>query len=92
MVISLEEAKLYLRVEGDEEDALITKFILSAEEICEGILRYSLSEFNTAMPETIKQAVLYAVANMYEQRETLEIKVVIDTMTRLLFSYRKESW
>ncbi|MEG0729632.1 MAG: head-tail connector protein [Anaerovoracaceae bacterium] len=33
MVVSLEEAKLYLRVDGDEENMLITNFISTAEEI-----------------------------------------------------------
>ncbi|MDF2672414.1 MAG: phage gp6-like head-tail connector protein [Clostridiales bacterium] len=91
MVISFEEAKLYLRVDGNEEDTLITNFILAAEEICEGILRFPLTDF-TELPETVRQAILFAVVNMYEQRETFEVKVVIDTMTRLLFAYRNESW
>lgn len=91
MVIQLEEVKLYLRVDGEDENTLITNFIITAEELCEGILRYPLSEL-TAVPETIKQAVLYAIANMYEKRENFEVKEVLETMTRLLFSYRKESW
>jgi uncharacterized phage protein (predicted DNA packaging) len=91
MVLPLEEVKLYLRVDGDEENTLITKFIITAEELCEGILRYSLTEFIT-VPETIKQAVFYAIANMYEKRENFEVKEVLETMTRLLFSYRRESW
>lgn len=94
MIISLEEAKLYLRVDGDEEDTLITDFITASEEICEGILRYPLSELDTVPDtvDTVKQAVLFAAANMYENRENFEIKEVLDIMTRLLFSYRKESW
>ncbi|MBU3221101.1 head-tail connector protein [Clostridium algidicarnis] len=64
---------------------------VTAEEICEGILRYPISEFTT-VPETVKQAVLYAVSNMYENRENFETKEVLETMTRLLFSYRRESW
>lgn len=91
MVLTLEEVKLYLRVDGDEEDALITKFILSAEELCEGILRYELKEFET-VPEVVKQAVMYAVANMYEKREEFDVKAVINTMMGLLFNYRKEKW
>lgn len=91
MVISLEEIKLYLRIDGDEENTLITNFIITAEEMSEGILRYTLAEF-IEIPETVKQSILYAVANMYEQRETFEAKAVIDTMTRLLFAYRRESW
>lgn len=91
MIISLEEAKLFLRVDGDEENTLITQFIATAEDICEGILRYSISELNE-IPESIKQAILYATANMYEQRENFDVKSVIETMTRLVFSYRRESW
>jgi uncharacterized phage protein (predicted DNA packaging) len=91
MVVSLEEAKLYLRIDGDEEDALIYNFIISAEEICEGVLRYSISEL-TSVPETLKQAVLYTVANMYEQRETFQVASVLDVVSRLLFAYREESW
>lgn len=91
MVITLEEVKLYLRVDGDEEDALITKFILTAEELCEGILRYELSELEI-IPEVLKQAVMYAVVNMYERRENLDVKAVINTMINLLFPYRRESW
>lgn len=91
MVVSLEEVKLYLRIDGDEEDTLITKFILTAEELCEDILRCKLTEFET-MPEAVTQSILYAVANMYEMRETFGVKSVIETMTRLLFSYRRECW
>ncbi|MEG1256408.1 head-tail connector protein [Clostridium sp.] len=91
MVISLEETKLYLRVDGDEENTLITNFINMAEELCEGILRYPLSEF-IAVPETVKQSILYCVANMYEQRETFDVKAIINTMIGLLFSCRKDSW
>jgi uncharacterized phage protein (predicted DNA packaging) len=91
MIGSLEEVKLYLRVDGDEENTLITNFMISAEEICEGILRFPLSEF-TEVPETVKQAIMYIVANLYEKREAVEMKEVLNVATRLLFSYRKEGW
>lgn len=91
MVVSLEEAKLYLKVDGGEEDTLITSFILAAEEMCEGVLRYPLSEFEVT-PDTLKHAVFYVVANMYERREEADMKEVISVVTRLLFPYRKEGW
>ena len=91
MVISLDEVKVYLRVDGASEDALITSFICSVEEMCEGILRYPLSELET-IPETIKQAICYGVACFYEQREKVDIKEVLEVMKNLLFSYRKEGW
>ena len=91
MVVTLEEAKLYLRVDGDEDDTLIIDFINATQELCEDILRYPITEF-TAIPEAVKQSILYAVANLYEQRENVDIKAVIDVMTRLLFAYRREGW
>lgn len=91
MVVSLEEAKLYLRVDGDEEDTLIAELLIAAEEICEEVLRFPLSEFEE-LPKVVKQAVLYAVANIYDGRESLDVKEVMDVIKRLLFSYRKEGW
>lgn len=91
MIISLEEAKSYLRVDGDEENALITSFIEAAEDICEGVLRFSLLTFEV-VPEPVKQAVLYTTAQFYELRESIEVDVLIDMVKRLLFAYRRESW
>jgi len=91
MIVSLEEAKQYLRVDGDEEDTLITNFILSAQEICEDVLRIQLSELDP-IPEVIKQAILYTVAQFYELRENTDIQKIIEMVRRLLFAYRKEAW
>ena len=100
MILELEEVKLYLRIDGDEEDTLITNLILTAQEICEDILRYPLSEFEE-IPKTVIQAILYAVANMYEKREGAyyylknesgSISETITVMKLILGSLRKESW
>lgn len=91
MIISLEEVKLYLRIDGDEEDALISNFINVSEDLVQGILRVQLSELDP-LPEIMKQAVMYSVANMYEKRENYDSKAVIQTMKNLLFQYRMEEW
>lgn len=91
MVITLDEAKLYLKVDGEEDNALITSLITAAEEMCQGILRMPLSNF-TVMPETVKQAILYAISNLYEQRDAADIKTILGVMTRMLFAYRMEGW
>lgn len=91
MVISLDEVKVYLRVDGESEDVLIISFICSVEEICEGILRYPLAELEV-VPESIKQAICYGVACFYEQREKVDAKEVLEVMKNLLFSYRREGW
>ena len=100
MVITLEEAKLYLRIDGDEEDALITNFISTAQEICEDILRYPLSELDEA-PAVVRQALLYCVANLYEKREGSHhylknegggIAETVNVMKLILANLRRESW
>ena len=91
MLVTLDEAKLYMKVDGDTDDSLITSCINSAEELCEDILRFPLAEF-AEIPETVKQAALYAIGNLYEQRETVDMQSMIDLMKRLLFAYRKEGW
>ena len=100
MVVSLEEAKLYLSIDGDEEDELITNFILTAREICEDILRYPLSEFDE-IPAAVRQAVLYCVANMYEKREGSHyylknegggIEETVKVMKLMLSNLRRKEW
>ena len=100
MVVSLKEAKLYLRIDSDEEDTLITSFILTAEEICEEILRFPLSEFEE-IPKLVKQALLFCIANMYEKREGSYYYMknegggmaeTIGIMKIILRNLRKESW
>jgi uncharacterized phage protein (predicted DNA packaging) len=91
MIVSLEETKTYLRVDGDAENTLITDFIRASEDICEGILRRSLEDFEE-VPETVRQAVLFSVGQFYEHRESLDVKLLTEMVRRLLFSYRSERW
>ena len=91
MLVTLEEVKLYLKVDGDEDNALISSFINASEELCENILRFPLSELVT-IPESIRQAALYCIANLYEKREDLNMKEVINVMIGLLSPYRRDGW
>ena len=100
MILSLEEVKLYLKIDGDEEDALIIALMETAQEICEEIIRIPLSELEV-VPKVVKQSMLYCIANMYEKREgtynyfkneSSGIKETIDVMKLLLSPHRKESW
>ncbi len=95
MVVTLKEAKLFLRIDGNEEDALVSSLIIMATELVEGILRRKLSEFDT-VPETIRQSMLLAVATLYENRQGgkdgLNTADLIDLIKRLTFAYRKEAF
>ena len=91
LIVTLEEAKHYLRVDGVEDDSLILHFISTAEGICEDVLRRSLTEFDP-VPEILKNAGLYLVANLYEQREAANIADLLDFTRRLLQPYRLDGW
>ena len=93
---TLEEIKLYLRIDNDEEDTLINSLLATAKELVEGILRKQLSEFSP-LPETIKQAILYIISTLYESRQVdksygISMQELTDTIRRLLFAYRDERY
>lgn len=90
-MLELDEVKLYLRIDGDEEDALIKALIAVSVDLCEGILRYPLTDFDV-VPELVQNAVLFSIASMYEKREGEGFKTTLDVIKSLLSPYRKESW
>jgi hypothetical protein len=91
LIVTLEKTKEWIRVESNDEDALIEGFIMAAEDIVSGILRFPLSELSEA-PEVVKQAVYYAVSVMYEQRESLDAAVLMNSLRGMLFAYREDAW
>lgn len=63
-MVDLEEMKAYLRVDGDEEDGLIEKLMETAERLSKDVARDDA--LSTA---TMRMAMLYATAYLYEHRE-----------------------
>lgn len=85
MLVTLEEAKEYLKVEFEDEDTLILTLLSTAEGVCGDILRKELTE----EADVAKTAVLYALGVLYENRGT-NIKELIPTLKCILSSRRKE--
>lgn len=75
LLVSLKEAKKYLRVDHDDEDTIIRKLIRTAEALCEGTLRKAVEPIPIN-----KVAALFAVAYLYEHRENADM----DELTRML--------
>lgn len=90
MILSLDEMKGYLRVDFNDDDALIEHFIEAAENLCADISRLSVAEL--IMMPTSKIAVMYAVAYLYEHREdadhhqlTISLRSLLEEVRRSVF-------
>ncbi|KWU66043.1 DNA-packaging protein [Bacillus mycoides] len=67
MVLKLEEAKEYLRVDGDEEDSLISSFITAAEIY----IKNATSKNVDLKSELAKLAARILISHWYENREAV---------------------
>ena len=91
MIVTLEEMKNYLRVDFDDDDALLEGIITQSQQICMDVARFTdLEEFEKQPVSKI--AVMYAVAYLYEHREDAEHKALMLSLRSLLFGVRKEGF
>lgn len=99
-LISLEEAKGYLRVDTADEDAMIGILISAAERLCADVARLSDEKWEAVssdtedasllpIRETMKVAILYALGYLYEHREEADHHDLVMTLRNLLFSIRE---
>lgn len=99
-LISLDEAKGYLRVDTADEDAMIGILLSSAERLCVDVARLSDEKWEavnsasedaslTPIRETMKVAILYAMAYLFEHREEADHHELTLTLRALLFAIRE---
>lgn len=91
MTVTLEEMKLYLRVDFDEDDSLITYLMSSAEKICMDILRTEDKSI-LSKDDNAKAAIMYTTAYLYEHREDADHHALMLTLRSLLFGSRQEGF
>lgn len=88
MIVSTEEVKTHLRIEGDDEDEYINSLIAQAEAVAEDFTR---TMFSLPAPEPVRLAVLLFVSHYYENRDNPD-RAVYGTMRiafeNLLYPYR----
>ena len=91
MIITLDEAKNYLRVDTEDDDRLIESFLTAARMLCMDILRTDeLSDLE--IEPNARVAVLYATAYLYEHREEADHKALTLSLRALLSGSRKEAF
>jgi len=87
MLVSLAEAKKYLRVDYTDEDTLIQKFIRTGSKLVKDTLRKNEEEFEPNA--TIRVAVLFAVAYLFEHREEADMNELTRNLRYILMTERE---
>jgi uncharacterized phage protein (predicted DNA packaging) len=85
-MITLEEAKKYLRVDANDEDDVIQQELNAAESLVASVLRKDSLEDKSS--PIVVVAVLYALAYLNEHREEADHHALTITLRNLLFGER----
>lgn len=90
-MVTLQEIKNYLRVDHDEDDALLKGILKASRRLCMDILRTDDPE-DLKNAENGKIAVMFTAAYLYEHREEADHHALTLTLRSLLFGSRKEGF
>ena len=85
-MITLEEAKKYLRVDANDEDDVIQQELDAAESLVASVIRKDGLEDESS--PIVVVAVLYALAYLNEHREEADHHALTITLRNLLFGER----
>ena len=99
-LVSLEDAKGYLRVDTADEDAMIGILLSSAGRLCADVARLTDEQWEavnsdtedaslTPVRETMKVAILYALGYLFEHREEADHHDLTLTLRSILFAIRE---
>ena len=87
-MITLAETKNYLRVDHCEDDKLILTLMETAKRLVMDVGRMNERQF-AEQEETSRQAMLYTVSYLYENRNTADYHALTLTPRSLLFAQRE---
>ena len=90
MLVTLDEARQFLRIDGTDDDSLLESLLKASESLCLGILRQESVEDNAS--DIVRTAILYATAYLYEHRDEADHTKLALTLRALLSGVRKEEF
>jgi hypothetical protein len=87
-MITLKEAKNYLRVDYDEDDKLIHNLLFTSKRLVMDVGRMSEEEFSVN-EDTVRTAVLFALGYLYENRSNPDYHKLTLNLRSILFAQRE---
>ena len=87
-MVTLHEVKEYLRIDHNDEDKMLRDLMQTAKKLCMDVGRMSEERF-AANEETTRQAMLYTISYLYENRNTADYKKLTLTLRGILFAQRE---
>ena len=99
-LVTLAEAKSYLRVDTADEDAMTGVLLSAAERMCADVARLTAEKWAAVdsdtedgslnpIRETMKVAILYALGYLFEHREEADHHELTLTLRSILFAIRE---
>ena len=99
-LISLDEAKGYLRVDTADEDDMIGILLSASERLCADVARLTNKQWEAVnsdtddasllpIRETMRVAILYALGYLFEHREEADHHDLTLTLRSILFAIRE---
>ncbi|MGN0605786.1 MAG: head-tail connector protein [Oscillospiraceae bacterium] len=87
-MITLKEAKNYLRVDYDEDDKLIYNLLSTSKRLVMDVGRMCQEDFSVN-EDTVRTAVLFALGYLYENRSNPDYKKLTLNLRSILFAQRE---
>ena len=87
-MVTLEDAKKYLKIDYGDEDNLVSDFIETAENLVKSVGRLTDEQMNSNDP-TVKTAVLFTVGYLYDNRTNPDYHKLTLSLRSILFAQRE---
>lgn len=87
-MITLKEAKNYLRVDYEEDDKLIQNLLSTSKQLVMDVGRMSEENFSVN-EDTVRTAILFALGYLYENRSNPDYHKLTLNLRSILFAQRE---
>lgn len=87
-MVTLQEAKNYLRVDFEEDDKLILSLLDTAKNLCMDVGRMDESQL-AKYEDTVRTAMLFALGYLYENRNSADMQKLTLSLRAILFAQRE---